>query len=65
MGVVFVLLVFGLALAIATAQEAVIGTARAHTRMVKRWGGYILLGVGTWTILLAVFADFFARIFPV
>ena len=65
MSLVFVLLVFGLAFAIATAQEVVIRVARAHTRTVRQWGGYVLLGVGIWTILLAVFAGFFARIFPV
>jgi len=31
----------------------------------KRWGGRILLVVGAWLIALAVFAGFFARVFPV
>jgi hypothetical protein len=32
---------------------------------VKRWGGWVLAGVGGWFIALAVFADFFADVFPV
>jgi hypothetical protein len=32
---------------------------------VKRWGGRILIGVGVWFIATAVFADFFADLFPV
>jgi hypothetical protein len=32
---------------------------------VKRYGGYVLIGVGVWTTAVAGFADFFSRIFPV
>ena len=62
---VIVLLMFLLVFAIATAQETVIATLRAHVGLVKRWGGWILIIVGAWFILLAVFADFFALLFPV
>jgi hypothetical protein len=62
---VIVVLMFVLAFAIAGAQETVIATVRAHVGEVKRWGGWILTVVGAWFILLAIFADFFARIFPV
>ena len=65
MSAIFVLLTFGLAYAIAHAQENIIQMAKLHTRTVKRWGGCILLAIGGWAILLAVFADFFATLFPV
>lgn len=56
---------FVLSLAIATAQEGLIATLRAHVVEVKRWGGWVLIVVGIWLIVLTVFADFFARIYPV
>jgi hypothetical protein len=63
--VVIVLLMFLLVFGIATAQETVIATLRAHVGQVKHWGGWILIIVGAWFIILAVFADFFALLFPV
>lgn len=63
--VTMVLLIFGLALAIATAQERLVATLQARAAEVKRWGGWILLLVGAWFLVLAIFADFFARLFPV
>ncbi|MGH2562537.1 MAG: hypothetical protein ACRDJH_26045 [Thermomicrobiales bacterium] len=62
---IIVLLLFGLAMAIGTAQEQVVATLRASTAQVKRWGGWILILVGVWSIALAIWADWFARIFPV
>lgn len=62
---VILLLMFLLVFAIATAQEKVIATIHAHLGEVKRWGGWILTVVGIWFIILAVFAGFFAQIFPV
>lgn len=62
---VIVFLMFLLAFAVATAQEAAIAAVRAHLGEVKRLGGWILTVVGAWFILLGVFADFFARLFPV
>ncbi|MBI2843910.1 MAG: hypothetical protein HYX78_10965 [Armatimonadetes bacterium] len=56
---------FGLSLAVSTAQETIVATLRARMEDVKRWGGWILLIVGIWLIILAAFARFFARIFPV
>jgi hypothetical protein len=32
---------------------------------VKRWGGRILIAVGVWFLVLALFADFFEGVFPV
>ncbi len=57
------ILLFALALGIAHAQEETVAAIKARTGQVKRFGGYILVAVGAWTIALAVFADFFARIF--
>lgn len=56
---------FGLSLAVARAQEGLVAGLRAHAEEVKRWGGWVLGAVGVWLVALAVFADAFARLFPV
>ena len=56
---------FALAVLVATAQQATVEAVQAGAPAVKRWGGRILLVVGAWLIALAVFAGFFARVFPV
>lgn len=63
--VVMVLLMFGLALLIATAQEQLVGVLRANVTQVKRWGGIILILIGSWLITLGIWANVFAQIFPV
>lgn len=63
--ITIVLLLLGVSYAVGTAQECVVARLRANAPAVKRWGGYILIGVGAWFIILSVFADFFSRIFPV
>lgn len=63
--IVLVSLVFIAAFGIATAQDQTIERMRAHAPRVKKWGGWILVTVGAWFLTLAVFADFFAEIFPV
>lgn len=60
-----VLLLFGLAAAVAMAQERVVTTLQASVGQVKRWGGWILIVVGLWTLALAIWAEQFSRIFPV
>lgn len=60
-----VLLLFGLAAAVASAQVRVVMTLQASVTQVKRWGGWVLIGIGLWTLALAIWADQFARIFPV
>jgi hypothetical protein len=62
---VMVLLMFLLALAVATAQERIVAAMRAHLGQVKRWGGWVLIAVGVWFIVLSIFADFFAKLLPV
>lgn len=56
---------FGLALAIALAQEQLVGTLKAGTTQVKQWGGRILILVGAWLIVLGIWANTFAQLFPV
>jgi hypothetical protein len=63
--VVIIILIFLLAYAISAAQEGVVAAVKARVSEVKRWGGWILIIIGAWFILLAIFAGFFARVFPV
>ena len=63
--ITIVLLLFGVSYAVGTAQEGVVARLRSATPAVKRWSGYILVGVGAWFIVLSVFADFFSGSFPV
>lgn len=64
-GLVIVLLLFGLAAAIALAQKQVITTLQTSVGNVKRWGGWVLIGIGLWTLSLAIWAEQFSHIFPV
>lgn len=59
------LLMFTLALLIALAQEQLVSSLKNKTQLVKKWGGRILIVVGLWLMTLAIWADFFAQIFPV
>ena len=60
-----VLLMFGLSLVIATAQDQIVGALRANLTQVKRWGGIILILIGLWLTALGIWADAFARLFLV
>jgi cytochrome c biogenesis protein CcdA len=60
-----VLLVFSAALGVARAEEATVERIKAQAPRIKTWGGWILVAVGGWFVILAVFADFFAQVFPV
>jgi hypothetical protein len=60
-----VTLIFTLAAIIASASERVASSMRANAPTVKRMGGRILILVGAWFLVLAVFAGFFAKLFPV
>lgn len=62
---VLVGLLFAAALVIATAQQQTVERLRAGTPTVKRWGGWVLIAVGGWFVILGVWADQFARLFPV
>jgi thiosulfate reductase cytochrome b subunit len=58
-------LVFTAAFTVANAEQRTLERIKALAPAVKRWAGWILVAVGVWFIALAVFADFFARIYPV
>jgi len=60
-----VALVFAAAFSVAGAEQRTLERIKAQAPRVKRWAGWVLVGVGVWFITLAVFADFFARIYPV
>lgn len=62
---VLVGLVFVAAFGVAGAQDRTLEQIKAQTVRVKQWGGWILTAVGAWFLVLAVFADFFAGLFPV
>ena len=55
---------FVLALSLAAAQERAVTAMEAAAPTVKRWGGRILVAVGSWFIALGVFASFFAELLP-
>lgn len=56
---------FTLSLLVASAQERTVESLRAAGPAVRRWGGYVLVVVGGWLVVLGIFADFFAELFPV
>lgn len=60
-----VLLVFSAALGVASAQEETVRRIKAQTLHVKIWGGWIMIVVGAWLLVLAVSADSFRGVFPV
>lgn len=60
-----VALTFRLALLVAGAQEATVERLRACAPQIKRWGGAVLLVVGTWIFVLGLFAEAFVTVFPV
>lgn len=63
--VVIVALMFTAAFTVSRAQDATVERIQASAPKVKKWGGAVLVLVGVWFISLAVFADFFAQVFPV
>lgn len=58
-------LTFGVALLVASAQQATLERLQASAPRIKGWGGALLLVVGTWIFVLGLFADAFATVFPV
>jgi hypothetical protein len=51
--------------AVGLAQGKVIRSMKGGARSARRWGGAILILVGLWLIILAMWASQFARIFSV
>lgn len=62
---VLVVLTFGLAFLVAWARKETLERLRAGAPRIKRWGGAVLLVVGTWVFVLGLFAEAFATAFPV
>jgi cytochrome c biogenesis protein CcdA len=62
---VMVGLLFTAAFTVARAEEATVERIKAQAAKVKQWGGYLLIAVGVWFLALALFAEFFADVFPV
>ena len=58
-------LVFTAAFAVAGAQASTLERIKVQAPAVKTWGGRVLIALGVWFLALAVFADFFAELFPV
>lgn len=58
-------LLLGLSVSLALAQDAVTRFLDSGPVLVKRWTGIALIAVGVWLIALALWAGFFARVFPV
>jgi hypothetical protein len=56
---------FTLALVIATAREGTVRAFVSRATTVKRWGGRVMLIVGGWFIIVAIFARLSARFFSV
>lgn len=64
-GIVLAVMFIGLSLIVGRAQEHTLTRMRASSSQIKRWGAWILVTVGTWFLVLAIWADSFAEIFPV
>ena len=58
-------LMFSLSVAIAKAQDSLVGQLRANTAKIKIWGGRVLIIVGAWLIVLAIWSDFFVELLPI
>ena len=59
------ILILGAAVAVSISQEATVERLGAATPTIKRWGGWALITVGTWFILLSIFSNTFEDLFPV
>ncbi len=57
--------VFAASFWVSRAERSTLQRIEARAPQVKRWTGWVLVAVGVWFIVLAVFADFFADVFPV
>jgi len=62
---VLVLLLFAAALGVAISQERLVERLRPSAPAVKHWGGYVLMLVGVWFLVLGIFGNTLARLFPV
>lgn len=56
---------FALSVLIARAQEGTVARLKASAPSIKRLGGGVLVAVGTWFLVLGIFADAFSGLFTV
>lgn len=59
------MLMFAISLTIALAQEEFITALKLEAFHIKKWSGGVLIAVGLFLIALSLWANIFARIFPV
>lgn len=57
--------VFAAAAGVAAAEQTTLQRIEARAPQVKRWTGVVVVGVGVWFLVLAIFAETFAQLFPV
>ena len=60
-----ILIMAFLMLLVGTAQNRLLQPLRAGVQSIKRGGGLVLIVVGIWLMILAIWADAFAQLFPV
>ena len=58
-------LILAAAIGVSLGHEAVVEQLGAATPSVKRWGGWVLIAVGTWFVLLSAFSATFNDLLPV
>lgn len=63
--IVIVVLMFTVSVVVARAQEGTVARLKTSAPTIKRWGGAVLITVGTWFLILGIFADTFAGLFTV
>lgn len=59
------MLILGAAVGVSIGREATVERLESATPSIKRWGGWVLIVVGSWFILLAGFSSTFEDLFPV
>lgn len=60
-----VILILTAAVGVSVSQKATMERMGAATPTIKRWGGWVLITLGTWFILLSAFSSTFEGLFPV
>lgn len=63
--ITIILLMICVAVIVTASREQTIRSLRLATVNARQFGGILLVAVGLWFIALAVWADFFAEVFPV
>lgn len=64
-GLALVALAFAAAFSVVLAKGTVAAGLVAGASRVKRWGGVVLVVVGLWFVILGMFPETFAGLFPV